>query len=50
VSTLDDLTVVAGDRLGPDAWRDDFDDVMGRVAARFVWVEPRRRASAFVLG
>jgi SRSO17 transposase len=27
-----------------------FDDVMGRVAARFCRVEPRRRARAFVLG
>jgi SRSO17 transposase len=28
----------------------DFDVLMGRVAGRFAWVEPRRRAAAFVAG
>ncbi len=36
--------------LGPDAWRDGLDELMGRVAGRFARVEPRRRAGAFLLG
>jgi SRSO17 transposase len=31
-------------------WREQFDELMGRVAGRFARVEPRRRARAFVLG
>jgi SRSO17 transposase len=50
VSTLDDLAVAAGLNVGPDAWRNGLDELMGRVAARFCRVEPRRRAGAFLLG
>jgi SRSO17 transposase len=42
--------VAAGHNIDPDAWRGGFDELMGRVAARFGRVEPRRRAGAFVLG
>jgi SRSO17 transposase len=42
--------VAAGHNVGPDAWRDGLDELMGRVAARFSRVEPRRRAGAFLLG
>ncbi len=35
--------------IGPDAWRDGLDELMGRVAGRFARVEPRRRAGAFLL-
>jgi len=42
--------VAAGHKVDPDAWRDGLDELMGRVAARFVRVEPRRRAGAFLLG
>ena len=31
-------------------WREQFDDLMERIAGRFARVEPRRRARAFVLG
>jgi hypothetical protein len=31
-------------------WQEQFDELMGRIAGRFVRVEPRRRARAFVLG
>jgi hypothetical protein len=36
--------------VDPGRWREQFDELMGRVAGRFVRVEPRRRARAFVLG
>jgi SRSO17 transposase len=42
--------VAAGHNVGPDAWRDGLDELMGRVAGRFSRVEPRRRAGAFLLG
>jgi SRSO17 transposase len=50
VWTSDDLAVAACHNLGPDAWRDGLDELMGRVAGRFARVEPRRRAGAFLLG
>lgn len=42
--------MAAGHNIGPDAWRDGLDELMGRVAGRFARVEPRRRAGAFLLG
>jgi SRSO17 transposase len=50
VLTRDDLAVAAAASVDPDRWRALFDELMGRVAGRFVRVEPRRRARAFVLG
>jgi SRSO17 transposase len=42
--------VAAGLSVDPARWREQFDDLMGRIAGRFARVEPRRRARAFVLG
>jgi SRSO17 transposase len=42
--------VAAGLSVDPARWRDQFDELMGRIAGRFARVEPRRRARAFVLG
>ena len=42
--------MAAGHSVGPARWQADFDVLMGRVAARFARVEPRRRAAAFVAG
>jgi hypothetical protein len=50
VTTRDDRAVAAGHRVEPVRWLGMFDDLMGRIAARFPRVEPRRRAGAFVLG
>ena len=36
--------------VDPGRWREQFDELMGRIAGRFARVEPRRRARAFVLG
>ena len=44
--THDDLTVAAGLSVDPARWREQFDELTGRIAG----VEPRRRARAFVLG
>jgi SRSO17 transposase len=48
--THDDPVVAAGLSVDPGRWREQFDELMGRIAGRFVRVEPRRRAQAFVLG
>ncbi len=48
--THDDLAVAAGLSVDPGRWRDQFDDLLGRIAGRFARVEPRRRERAFVLG
>jgi SRSO17 transposase len=42
--------VAVGKIVDPGRWQTDFDVVMGRVAARFTRIEPRRRAAAFVVG
>jgi SRSO17 transposase len=50
VTTHDILAVAAGLSVDPGRWRDQFDELMERIAGRFARVEPRRRARAFVLG
>ena len=50
MTTHDNLAVAAGHSVDPDRWREQFDELMGRIAGRFARVEPRRRARAFVLG
>jgi SRSO17 transposase len=50
VTTHDNLAVAAGLSVDPGEWREQFDELMGRIAGRFARVEPRRRARAFVLG
>ena len=50
MTTHDDRAVAAGLSVEPGRWLGQFEDLMGRVAGRFAWVEPRRRARAFVLG
>ena len=50
MTTHDDPAVAAGLSVDPDRWREQFDELMGRIAGRFARVEPRRRARAFVLG
>ena len=42
--------MAAGHSVSPDRWQHAFDELMGRIGARFARVEPRRRARAFVLG
>jgi SRSO17 transposase len=42
--------MAAGFSVDAARWRDQFDELMGRIAGRFARVEPRRRARAFVLG
>jgi hypothetical protein len=50
VRTAHDDVVAASHSVDPARWRAIFDSLMARVAGRFVRVEPRRRARAFVLG
>jgi SRSO17 transposase len=50
VTTHDNPAVAAALSVDPGRWREQFDELMGRVAGRFARVEPRRRARAFVLG
>jgi len=50
VTTHDNLAVAPGLSVDPARWREQFDDLMGRIAGRFARVEPRRRARALVLG
>ena len=50
MTTHDDPAVAAGLSVDPGRWREQFDELMGRIAGRFARVEPRRRARAFVLG
>jgi SRSO17 transposase len=42
--------VAAGHSVAPARWQAGLDELLGRVARRFPRVEPRRRATAFVLG
>ncbi|EST18943.1 hypothetical protein M878_44310 [Streptomyces roseochromogenus subsp. oscitans DS 12.976] len=42
--------MAAGHSIDPACWQKAFEVLMGRIAGRFVRVEPRRRARAFVLG
>lgn len=46
----EDQTVAADHSVDPARWQEAFETLMGRIAGRFVRVEPRRRARAFVLG
>jgi SRSO17 transposase len=50
VKTHDNPAVAAALSVDPARWREQLDDLMGRIAGRFARVEPRRRARAFVLG
>jgi SRSO17 transposase len=50
VRTTEDQTVAAGHSVDSAGWQGELDALLGRVAARFGRVEPRRRARAFVLG
>jgi SRSO17 transposase len=50
VRTTEDQTVAASRSVSPARWQAGLDELLGRVAARFGRVEPRRRARAFVLG
>jgi hypothetical protein len=50
VSTTDDLAVAAAASVDPARCVRGLDEVMGRIAGRFVPAEPRRQAWAFVLG
>ena len=36
--------------VDPDRWQRGFDELLGRIASRFVRVEPRRRVRSFLLG
>jgi SRSO17 transposase len=42
--------VTAGLSVDPARWREQFDELMGRIAGRFARVGPRRRVRAFVVG
>src|SRR5256885_16019549 len=42
--------MAAGLSVDLDRWRQEFDELMLRVGARFARVEPRRRMAAFVQG
>jgi hypothetical protein len=42
--------VAAGRSVDPGRWRAEFHELMGRVADRFMLVEPRRTARTFVRG
>lgn len=46
----EDQTVAAGHSIDTARWQEAFEDLMGRIAGRFVRVEPRRRVRALVLG
>jgi SRSO17 transposase len=50
VRTTEDQTVAAAHSVSPARWQAGLDELLGRVAARFGRVEPRRRARALVLG
>src|SRR5579863_2078654 len=50
MTTHDNSAVAAGLSVDPGRWREQFDELMGRIAGRFARVEPRRRARVFVLG
>jgi SRSO17 transposase len=50
VTTHDNIAVADGLSVNPGRWREQFEDLMTRVAGRFGRVEPRRRSRAFVLG
>jgi SRSO17 transposase len=46
----EDQTVAAGHSIDPARWQETFEVLMGRIAGRFVRVEPRYRARQLVLG
>jgi SRSO17 transposase len=50
VKTSEDRVMAAGDSVAAGRWRTEFDALMGRIAARFGRVEPRRTVRAYVTG
>ncbi|WP_328928451.1 hypothetical protein OG429_30490 [Streptomyces sp. NBC_00190] len=46
----EDQTVAAGHSIDPGRWKETCEVLMGRIAGRFVRVEPRCRARAFMFG
>jgi SRSO17 transposase len=50
VTTHGNLAVAAELSVDPAQWREQFGELMARIAGRFARAEPRRRARAFVLG
>jgi SRSO17 transposase len=50
VRTTSDIAVAVGHSVDPARWQGLLDEVMARIAGRFVRVEPRRTARAFLLG
>jgi SRSO17 transposase len=50
VKTTHDQTMAAGQSVDPARWHTALDALLDRIAGRFVRVETRRRARAFVLG
>lgn len=46
----EDHAVAAGSNVVPAHWQTIFEGLMGRIAARFARVEPRRRTRQLVLG
>ena len=50
VRTTQDHVVAADASVDPAGWQVSFDSVMARIAGRFIRVEPRRTARAFVTG
>jgi SRSO17 transposase len=42
--------VAACHSVDPDSWRRGFDELVERIAPRFVRIEPRRRVRLFMLG
>jgi SRSO17 transposase len=50
VKTTEDAAVAAAHSIDIDQWRWGFDEVMGRIAPRFVRCEPLRNAGALMLG
>jgi SRSO17 transposase len=50
VKTTHDQTMAAGHSVDPARWHAALDALLDRIAGRFVRVETRRRARAFVLG
>jgi SRSO17 transposase len=50
VWTKDRLAVAACPSVDPDRWQAGFDELLERIAGRFVRIEPRRRVRLFLLG
>jgi hypothetical protein len=50
VRTTSDVAITVGHSVDPAGWQASLDEVMARIAGRFMRVEPRRTARAFLLG